>query len=592
MEFQNSRERFRKFILGGVIAVFVSLSLLYSVFIPAFESQDEVSHLIYMNHFASKMRLPDYRDPEELKSLATQGHQTPLYYFIGGLLIRTAGYRHVPIVLQDNPFQSAGTPAMYLHGRPEERFPYSPEFRIVHLLRLLNVVAGAFILLVIYKSVRLFPFHNQTFAIAATAFVALIPQFTYLSGTINNDIFGILFYSLALYFLMKFLLDPNAHVRYVALTAVAIGFGVLTKQWALSLIPLFMLTLLVKGTNRQKVKNFLALSAILSVLIGWYHVRNWLLFDDPFSVKALAALNPNLINKKSPMQLYQYFWPYWGSFGYMTVNLSWLTYLFFTVTAGIGLVAFATGFMDTRFRQRFSKEQKISMIILSIAILILLAEILSFNMTHNQPQGRYGFGLLSCLAIFWGLGMDRLIRAKRTHADLFAFFLIILFGLVNLHVLTGTVRKAFPEMPGRMVAFQKEADGNLGELTGKMVMGQTFRCEADGLDSIAVLLTTFGRYNNCHIVFHLRDLSDPTVDLVTEQVPVLKLQNDTFHFFRFNPLENSGGKNYLFFLESPDAKKGDAISCYYTQKDSYPDGHAILNNLVLKGDLTFLSGCE
>lgn len=595
------KNKFPTYLLLFVLAVFVSLAVAYSFSVPVFESQDEEHHLDYINYFAQRYDLPDLRKTEDLKAAGCQVNQTPFYYFFNGLLLRAAGYRHITIDLRENPFRSAATPALYFHGGFEERFPYSRDFRIVHLLRLLNVVTGVFILIIIYKSLQLLPFQNRSFAVLGTAFVALIPQFTYICGSVNNDAFNILFSSLAAYFLMKFLLAKNASLKYVTYMSVALGIGVLSKQLVLSLLPPFSLALLIKGTNRQKAKNIIAFSLITSVLIGWYYARNLILFHDPFSVKVMAVLAPNLIQEKSLIQLYDYFWSYfvryfiksfWGSFGYMTVDMQWVSYLFYNVIAGTGLIAFATGIMDGEFRNRFSKEHKIILAILLLTPFIMLAEILSFNMTHSQPQGRYGFGLLICLAIFWGLGMDRLIRAKQTHADAFCFFLIIAFAFINLQAVGGTLRSAFPPLPEHIDAVQREADGNLGEMTNKTLIGQIFHCNDDGLDTVAVLLTTFGRYNNSHIVFHLRDLADPTTDLVTQKIAANDLRDNTFHLFRFPPLKQSSGRNYLFLLESPDAKEGQAISCFYAEKDLYPAGNAILNNGLLKGDLAFITGCS
>ncbi len=597
----SSQQKFQKTLMSVTILSFLALSILYSICTPIFESQDEEHHFSYISYFANHMQLLDYANVEGLKAIGGQAHQTPLYYFVQSLLLKASGYQHAALTYEENPFKSSGMPALYLHNMPGERFPYFGEFRIFHLLRLTNIIAGLLTLLVIYKTAQLMPFRDENFPIVAAAFVALIPQFTYLCGTLTNDVFYILFSSIGFFFLMKFILSPAGSRRYAIYLSVAVGLAVLSKQMALSFLPPLYLTVLVKGNRRRKIENGIAVTLALAVVIGWYYGRNWLLFRDPFAVKALNTVCPNLIQQKSISQMFSYVPNYfirifvssfWGSFGYMNVQLSWLSYFFYNVLAGAGIVAFATGMMDEDFRTRFSKQQKLILVLLIVAFAFLLIEILSFNMLQSQPQGRYLFGWLGCLAVFWGLGMDRMISGRQRHKNIFCLSLVLLLVVVNLQIINGTLSRAFPAVPTYIDGVRRKPDGNLGELTKGNVVGQTFYCNSDGLNTVSVFMTTFGRYNNCHIVFHLRDLSRPAIDVATQEIPAIQIEDNTYYFFTFPPLKDSSAHNYLFLLESPDATHGQAVGCFYIREDSYPGGNAILNNRVLKGDIAFLAGCD
>jgi len=165
-----------------------------------------------------------------------------------------------------------------------------------------------------------------------------------------------------------------------------------------------------------------------------------------------------------------------------------------------------------------------------------------------------------------------------------------LFAFVNLHVLSSTVKSGFPPAPSVLDVVQNQYQTNLGELKENMVMGQSFHSNIEKLDQVAVKFTTFSRYNNCHIIFRLRDTSAPSKDLVTIRLPAIRIKNDAFHIFKFTPLENSKGREYFFLIESPDGRKDHAIGCYYTFLDSYPGGKAFVDNRPLPGDLAFITG--
>ncbi len=44
---------------------------------------------------------------------------------------------------------------------------------------------------------------------------------------------------------------------------------------------------------------------------------------------------------------------------------------------------------------------------------------------------------------------------------------------------------------------------------------------------------------------------------------------------------------YFFFIESPEATTGNAITVYANPQDQYPDGAAYRNGAVVHGDLAF-----
>jgi hypothetical protein len=161
---------------------------------------------------------------------------------------------------------------------------------------------------------------------------------------------------------------------------------------------------------------------------------------------------------------------------------------------------------------------------------------------------------------------------------------------MNLHVARHTVMGAFPTAPEVIDVMQNQYQMNSGDLEKGAVVGQSFHSGIKDMDYVAVKLTTFGRYNNCSIVFHLRETTNPKQDIVTIRLPAVNMKNDAFHFFRFEPQVNSRGKEYVFLIESPDGEKGNAVGCYYTLGDAYANGHGFVNGRPVLGDMTFVTG--
>jgi hypothetical protein len=90
---------------------------------------------------------------------------------------------------------------------------------------------------------------------------------------------------------------------------------------------------------------------------------------------------------------------------------------------------------------------------------------------------------------------------------------------------------------------------------------QKFRAYAPGLSGLELLIGTFGRTNTCEIVLHVDDVATARVNAST-------LDDCEFCTFRFAPIAQSAGREFTFWIESPDAAPGDAITIFhYAEND-------------------------
>ena len=139
----------------------------------------------------------------------------------------------------------------------------------------------------------------------------------------------------------------------------------------------------------------------------------------------------------------------------------------------------------------------------------------------------------------------------------------------------------------QIAAQQEKATGLWDELDGGETFGQSFVSSRDNLYRIDLSTATFARTNSAPVIFHLRSSPGVSTDIFSTTVPGPEIQNERPTSILFPPLRDSRGGSYYFYLESPEAMPGNAITVYANVHDQYPDGSAYRNGQVVTGDLAF-----
>ena len=222
-----------------ILILYILITLLYSFITPAFEAPDETGHFAYMVSIAQQHRLPTLSDIAS----GTIALHPPLYYCLGALVLSAPhpfGVPQYPFGLDVNPrfdFWGRGEANWLSHG-PEEVFPYKGNARINHFLRLTFVIMGALTVVFTYRTAaEAFP-ENESLAVGAAAICAFIPQFTFMSGMVNNDNLATLLSSMAIFYLVGILRKSSIASRDLVKLSLIVGLGMLTKYTAFFLIPL------------------------------------------------------------------------------------------------------------------------------------------------------------------------------------------------------------------------------------------------------------------------------------------------------------------------------------------------------------------
>jgi hypothetical protein len=138
-----------------------------------------------------------------------------------------------------------------------------------------------------------------------------------------------------------------------------------------------------------------------------------------------------------------------------------------------------------------------------------------------------------------------------------------------------------------IAAQQEKATDLWDELVGGETFGQSFVCTRDNLYRIDLSTATYARTNSAAVIFHLQSSPEASTNIISITLPGPEIQNERPTSIVFPALPDSRGKSYYFYIGSPEAIPGNAITVYANAHDQYSDGTAYRNDQAVAGDLAF-----
>lgn len=143
--------------------------------------------------------------------------------------------------------------------------------------------------------------------------------------------------------------------------------------------------------------------------------------------------------------------------------------------------------------------------------------------------------------------------------------------------------------PQLATARQTGSNVMAGELVSERRFGQTFRAPFSSLYRVDVLLATYGRRNEGPVLFHLTSGDRQGTELATVEIEAAQVRNNAHRRFVFEPIADSCGRVFYFYIEAPTAAAGNAITAWQTDFDSFPGGQAHIDDQPTEGDLRFVA---
>jgi len=402
-----------------------------------FETPDEVAHLNYVNFLATRHELPNQLDPT--KTVQDEGWQPPLYYLIEATLLSLfTADNEIHYSLVNNPVSDYWGGSEHRVPRYDHRFSIfgaDSDRRAYYMLRLATVLMAVGVVVVSLK-MALLRFPDDYRRWMAMILIATLPQFTFISASINNDTAANLCAALTTLQLILLYRDPLP--RNFVLTGLWLGLGLMCKSVVVVLIPAVILAVwLVVKEKRISLRAGLRWSCLLLGMVvlfgGFHYLRAAILYGDPTLTRVTTGI-PNG-DSEFTVPWAPYFWnrylPYLGvsfvaTFGWMSLRLPMPLYLVHVAVAAMATLGI---YRLVRSKQLGGMDK----LLLTIGLSNLIGAIY-WIIRCGQPQGRYLFPALPAVALLASGGIDTFRERILPRVSPRLFYSLLTVGLIGVEV--------------------------------------------------------------------------------------------------------------------------------------------------------------
>jgi 4-amino-4-deoxy-L-arabinose transferase-like glycosyltransferase len=415
-----SPNRYARWLLPGIILIYLILATLYAVYTPDWQAPDEPAHYNYVTYLGEQYRFPilkpgDYpaayleeikesRFPPEMSiaPIRYEFHQPPLYYVLAVPVYRLFGGALLP-------------------------------------LRLLSVTLGALLLLVVCWTVRALVPDRPILALGATAFVAFLPMHLAMTAAVNNDTLAELLLATVLLLAIRYLKLPGSALgqregrQLLILLGITTGLSLLTKSSIYVAVPLALLAIALKHLwiEEPSVSGSLRAGMVYAIPAFLMGLPWWLRNMAQYGGMDFLGLNRHdevvvgqlrtaefVIERGLGTLVHDFsltsFHSFWGQFGWMGVLLDTRIYQALAILSVLAVIGFSIWAART-WRERATRPrwQWAGGSLLVASGILTIAAYLWYNTQFVQHQGRYLFTALIPLGLAVALGWREALRREQ-----------------------------------------------------------------------------------------------------------------------------------------------------------------------------------
>jgi uncharacterized membrane protein len=119
------------------------------------------------------------------------------------------------------------------------------------------------------------------------------------------------------------------------------------------------------------------------------------------------------------------------------------------------------------------------------------------------------------------------------------------------------------------------------------VIEQSFVCSENNFSGVGVKFNTFSAHVDNEILVSLK-YATSSAPLIEWSVTEYKIENNAFHYFTFEPLSDSRGKEFIITIRYKGVTVGETVAPMYSSDPlEYPDGQLAVDGADIPGVLAF-----
>ncbi len=278
---------------------------------------------------------------------------------------------------------------------------------------------------------------NRFLVFSALVSTIFIPQVTYIFSYLNHEAYSLasssflFFVTINFYKLSSDQLKQNKQFILLGL-AITLHLFAKTNFLLLLLVPGIVISYKIWQERKIYFKKLLILISLISILSGWFFIRNYILYNDFLGVKIYQLITRSNFGTRTYAQagwnfydiLFKSQWleetvsSFYGRFGYMTIEIDPVMQWIFRFFVFMGIVGLIKKIISIK---KFYLNNKNAMFYLLFSSLIPINFAISLYNTlyfDFQNQGRYLFPILMPLMILVNRGIFELAENKNSQKTL------------------------------------------------------------------------------------------------------------------------------------------------------------------------------
>lgn len=293
-------------------------------------------------------------------------------------------------------------------------------------------------------------------AIFSILFVAFLPQFTYLSSYINNDIIAAAGVSMIMYALVSNEIDHSWNLNKILILSVGsliCILGYLNSMVFVLVSAIYLILTLIKQdkiSKKKAINYFIIYCAVIAIFCLPFFIRNFIIYNgDLLGMRSFHNQYAKWLDASGKKLQFPYisnhsigalfidndflvrtFESFVGFFGYLSVQLKPVFYLFY-------FILFYTGILGLFIKPRINELKLIknSIVTLIVGTILLIILFLYYDLYIDyQTQGRYIISALPPLALLETLGLSQISKVMRM-GRIIKYSFTLFYVLLNIFIL-------------------------------------------------------------------------------------------------------------------------------------------------------------